>query len=305
MIAVVLNPVAGGGRAIHFKDKIKKFLESHSIRYKLYLTKYQGEAVKLAYYLVKRGIDLLIAAGGDGTVNEVGQALVNTDIALFTIPLGTGNDYYKALFGKEDWREILLEALKGNFKKVDVGLIKWRGGERYFFNGLGFGFDFQVLNAVSRFRKWKFLKGDLLYFVAVLKTFMGFEAMDFEIRLDTTAEMGKYMLVNIGCGQFLGGGFRLFPKADLNDGLLDISLIREVGIMKFLAKFPRVLKGVHIGEKEVSYFQAKEVLIKSSEFLNLQVDGEVLALNVKECVVSCLPSSIKVACRINGSKEVC
>ncbi len=130
MIGIVLNPVAGGGKALKKLPEIKNFFRTLKVSFELRVSKVKGECLAIARYFAEKGYSAVVAAGGDGTVNEVGQSLVHTKTAISVIPLGTGNDYFKALFGKFNWKDIIRRGLiQRVVTRIDVGFLKCRGLE--------------------------------------------------------------------------------------------------------------------------------------------------------------------------------
>ena len=228
-IGLFVNSYAGKGRAYREFDGVLSKLEEMGYKISLGILKKFGEGFKVLKNLLSRGIDLLITIGGDGTINEAINLLVFKKIPLLPLPFGTGNDFVKYLYKDKKWYEILEEVFSRRVLKVDfidVGYVKYDNKKRFFVNGFGIGFDAYVARAI---RKIPFLSGDILYFLGVLLAFIGFRNPYYKVFVDDRL-VGKdrFMICGVGCGQYLGGGFRLFPHASLKDGLLDIDLIKKV-----------------------------------------------------------------------------
>jgi len=167
------------------------------------------------------------------------------------------------------------------------------GMKRYFINGMGIGFDSEVL---KNMKKIKLLKGDFLYTAAVIMTFFKFKGLKLKVTLNKIKKTLEkhFLLFNVGNGQYLGGGFRLFPRAKLTDHLMDISMVTPVGVLEFFGSLLKAFKGTHIYRKEVSYLKDSEILIESDNPLVLQVDGELIE-GVKWLKLKVVPSCLKVS----------
>ncbi|RKZ01419.1 MAG: hypothetical protein DRQ04_04920 [Candidatus Hydrothermota bacterium] len=277
MIGIVLNPVAGGGKALKKLPEIKNFFRSLKVPFELRISKMKGECLAIARYFAEKGYSAVVAAGGDGTVNEVGQPLVGTKTAISVIPLGTGNDYFKALFCKLNWKDIICQGLiQRVVARVDVGFLKCRGLERHFFNGMGIGIDSQVLYNLEKMSFLRFFGEDVIYLASIIKSFLRYRPPEFVVTAKDFYRKGRFFFFNIGCGQFLAGGLKLFPRANFRDGLLDLSLIERVSFLKLLFKIPKVFHGRHLGEKEVFYRQISEAKVHVDGPFALQMDGELV-----------------------------
>jgi YegS/Rv2252/BmrU family lipid kinase len=287
-LGIIANPAAGRGRVERNLSRIKKFLEENKIPHTLKISQYPGHSKELVRELVKEKVDSIIAIGGDGTINEISNSILDYNVPLGLIPMGSGNDYAKMIYPDISWKNLFTSFPTAEIKYYDVGEV-YVGKERFIFvNGLGIGFDAEVVKNLSRI---KFLTGDLLYLVAVLMTFHQYRSIDLEIEWDDKKIGKKVFLFTVGCGKYLGGGFKLHPEADVEDGLFEISIIEEVGLIKFLTTIPKVFKGTHLGEKEVFYTRGKEVLIKGKRF-NFHMDGELYTRPVEEIKVSVLEKAL-------------
>ncbi len=276
MIALIVNPISGKGKALKRLPEIAEYLKRNNESFDVFISQYKGEALKIAKEIVEaRKYDKVIVAGGDGTINEVSQHLVGTDIPLLPLPLGTGNDFVKYIYPFQKFDTILEKRLSSNkVLEVDVGVVESQGFKRFFVNGMGIGFDSVVLNNM---KKIKLLKGDFLYTSAVLWTFITYKGMDLIVSIEEGGNSfsGKFLLFNVGNGQYLGGGFRLFPKASLKDGLLDVSIIGPLRPMRFFTNFYKAFKGKHIYLPEVTYFKTDKLKISSDKTFSFQLDGEL------------------------------
>jgi diacylglycerol kinase (ATP) len=294
MIALIVNPKAGRGNALTKLPEVEKIIRKLGLAYEVFITNAPGEATRMAKEIKDSGkFGKILILGGDGTINEVTQALVGSELPILPLPLGTGNDFVKFFYPRQKYDTILEKhVLSEKTLSIDVGLLEGENIKRYFINGMGIGFDSEVLNNM---KKIKLLKGDFLYTSAVLLTFLQFKGTELEVFLNNgkTSFSGRFLLFNVGNGQYLGGGFRLFPKASLRDGKLDISIIGPLRPMRFFTNFYKAFKGRHITLPEVTYLKSDVITVRSNNPFNLQLDGE-LAQDLRNIKITVKPASLKV-----------
>ena len=290
LLGIIANPVAGKGRVERILPRIKKFMDEKSVPYILKISQYPGHSRQLLKELVKENIDAVIALGGDGTINEIANSILEYRIPLGLIPMGSGNDYAKMIYPDISWKALLISFSNAKIKYHDVGEVHVKNERLIFVNGLGIGFDTEVVKNLSRI---KFLRGDLLYLASVLLTFREYRPVKLRIEWDENKVEKKILLCTIGCGKYLGGGFNLHPEADVEDGIFELSIIEEVGSFKFLTTIPKVFKGTHLNEKKVFYTKGKEISIKGKHFY-FQMDGELYKEPVEEINISILPKILPI-----------
>ena len=294
MIAVIVNPVAGRGKAIAKFPDVRKILEHFSLKYEVFQTRGPYDATDIAQRIRDSGdFEKILIVGGDGTINEVIQSLVGSRIPILPVPLGTGNDFAKYLYPHKKFDSILYNyLLLDKAVDIDVGVVTLTGSERYFINGMGIGFDSEVLKNMEKMR---ILKGDFLYTASAILTFLSFGGADLRISINNGEQSfdGRLLLFNVGNGQYLGGSFRLFPKASLRDGLLDISMISPMGPKRFFTNFYKAFKGKHLHIPEVTYLKASQIAVSSQNPFCLQLDGELMK-GLSEIEVHVLRKSLSV-----------
>jgi YegS/Rv2252/BmrU family lipid kinase len=300
---LILNPASGRGLGRKFRPRIERALRDAGIPFDLVETTGPGDAVTLAKEAVAAGVERVLCGGGDGTVHEVANGLLQgppaedgaTRPALGVIPIGTGNDFAKLLGVFKLPPETAARRMAGATERLfDVGRVI---GE-YFSNSLGIGFDAEVVRQADKLIR---LRGLAVYVVAVYKTFATFRAPVLEVESATHRETGAMMMLECSIGVSAGGGFYLTPLADPCDGLLDVCLIRKVGLLKFLRYVPRVLSGKHTGLKEVAMLRTASLKIRSPEGpLLLHLDGELRAPEQREIEVTLAPKRLRVLVGAGG-----
>lgn len=294
---VILNPWAGRGRGAKYRGQTLRGLKDAGLCFDLAETTGPGHAMGLAREALAAGVTRIVVAGGDGTIHEVANALLTaepagdgaTRAAIGCVPLGTGNDFAKLLgvFGLPPEAAAAKLARAGT-AVFDVGKAL---GE-YFDNIFGVGFDAEVVRQANRMRR---LRGVAVYLAAIYKTFLRFRAPILEVVSQQHRETAAMMMLTAAIGISGGGSFYLTPQADPSDGLLDVCLIRKVGLMTFLKSVPRVMKGTHVALDEVEMFRTRAVTIRSTGGpLVAQLDGELREPGVREVEVTIEPKRLRV-----------
>lgn len=266
---LVLNPTANKGRAAACREGISRFLKERGIEAVWHVTGGPGDAERMARGLPEEA--LVVAVGGDGTVREVAAACAGTERVMGVLPVGSGNDYVKAL-GIGKGLDGALEVLAaGRVRMVDAGEANGVG----FANGLGIGFDAEVAAGVAEAPA--FLGGVGRYMWSVGRLLWGFRCHEAVLRLDgeRTVEV-KTILVAAALGTTYGARFRLAPGAKLDDGLLDVVWSEELNRAEVLRLIPATLGGTLLEHPKVHMARAREVEVEMAEEVPAHVDGEIL-----------------------------
>jgi YegS/Rv2252/BmrU family lipid kinase len=223
-----------------------------------------------------------VAVGGDGTVHDVANGLLSSDAdaALGVVPIGSGNDFAKLLgmYGHDPVRAVA-RLVTAQSRRFDVGRVF----DEWFVNSVGFGFGPAVVQTRNRMQH---LRGFLSYLVPIVKTFFRYQPQLFDVAAPGFRERGYMMMVEVCNGTTSGGSYRFAPDADPADGKLDVCLIRRVSLPRFLLAIPRVIRGTHVGMREVALIKTAKLVIRSPEQpLIVHVDGELREPGVNECTV--------------------
>jgi YegS/Rv2252/BmrU family lipid kinase len=258
------------------------------------VTRRAGEEIGLAAEARIAGWPVVVAVGGDGTVHGTVNGLLAdgpTGVTLAHVPVGTGNDYARTLGLRPAPVPANLErVLAGRRRLLDVG----RTTDEYFVNGMGVGFDAEVVRQTLRMNG---LTGFPLYLAAVFRTFGAFLPPDLEITASEHHERGRMMMCNVSVGITQGGGFRLAPGASPDDGQLDVCLIRRVGLPKFLRYLPRVVGGTHVTLPEVTLFRTTRLTVTGlSGPMAVQLDGELRYPEGDTVEITVMPRHLHVLC---------
>jgi len=267
----IVNPAAGGGRKMEAINEIETFFQDRNLDFEMVLTKAPRHATELTKKAANDGYKIVVAVGGDGTVNEVVNGLVGTNSTLGIIPIGSGNDFSRAIGLARNIKKDLKILLAKKTREIDLGFVN----NRYFVDGLGIGFDAEASMKVRKFLKY--LNGFLAYLASVLRTLVTYQFPQVKITLDNSQviKMG-ILLMAVMNGPRYGAGFYVAPSAKIDDGLFTICLIEKCGRFYALRQIPKVLKGTHVKLPIVKIITSKQVKIESESILPAHVDGEIL-----------------------------
>lgn len=295
---VILNPWSGRGRGARDRLLVQRGLREAGIRHDFVETTGPGHALGLARDAALDGVRRIVVAGGDGTIHEVVNGLMQAGLAddgatrcsLGVIPLGTGNDFAKLLnVYRLPPGPAAARVMRAEVRRFDVGLCL---GE-YFGNMMGAGFDAEVVRQANRVRR---LRGGAVYLVSIYRTFVGFRPPELEVTSEAHSESGPMMMVAVAIGVAGGGTFYLTPQADPRDGLFDVCLIRRVALPTFLRAVPKVMKGTHGSMNEAELFRAPAVTIRSTDSrpLVVHLDGELRDTGAREVEITLEPGRLRV-----------
>ncbi|MFN2274724.1 MAG: diacylglycerol/lipid kinase family protein [Anaerolineales bacterium] len=298
---VILNPAAGSGNGLRQRESIEGGLAGRGISYQLELTTARGQAMDLARRAVEDGWERIIAAGGDGTANEVINGMMaarnraSIKPALGVIGVGRGNDFAHGA-GIPGEFEQALDALQSDSKRtIDLGRVRgglFPGG-RYFGNCVGVGFDAVGTIEASKLPR---LGGFLSFFFAVLKTIFIYHRGPL-VRLTFDGETLELpvLMVSIMNGKRLGGGFWMAPDARPDDGLLDLCIVRQVTRRRIFGLIPHFMRGTQGTQPEVRTGHASRIHVEALRgVLPAQTDGEIICIDGRELEVEILPAALQV-----------
>jgi diacylglycerol kinase (ATP) len=249
---LILNPTANHGRSVREAADLRPLMAMHNASWSG--TEYPGHAIDLAHQAGDEGCDLVIACGGDGTVHEVINGLMQIPKenrpALGIVPLGSGNDFAHILGIPVDPGEALLSAVDGQPHSLDIGSVCDENGRlEYFNNTTGMGFD-SVVNMHTR--KITAIHGLMMYFVALMTTiFRNFDPIDMHVETDQETWDLKTLMLAVGNGPREGGGFIVTPEAKYDDGILNYVTIEKISRLMMLRLVPEVMRGTHGRFKKV------------------------------------------------------
>lgn len=287
-IIFIINPIAGKGKGKIVASRIQQFFHEKSINIQISFTEKSGHATELTKQFISLKPNVIVACGGDGTINEVAQALVGTDIALGIIPIGSGNGLAANLHIPKSIDNALETILKQKTKTIDAGKIN----HQYFFSNIGFGIDAAVIEQYAQTKKRNFLG----YVSASTKALFQYKPKSFSIKIDDEKELkNDYYFLFCSNSNEAGYGISFSPKAKLNDGKLDFLAIKKLNFIQ------QIQFSICVLLKRIEKMNQAEVLqIRSANFINndaetiAQIDGEAVVLNEKNIEVSVVSNALHV-----------
>ena len=264
---IVVNPLAKSGRALSIFNQLNLDLSQYSI----VETEGPGDGILKARKALEEGAQMIIAAGGDGTVHEVVNGMAGSNVTLGILPIGSVNVLAKELGIPSDIQKALDVIENGRVMNMDLAVMSSRDGgaenKKYFVQLGGVGLDAEVVRSVTQAMKNRW--GPFSYVMGFMKACRSWRAnITVKMRNQTLYQV-QSLLIGNGC--FYGGAFKIFKKAERADGLLDILIFRGVGLKSFLTF---LLSGFRANQKTIQYFQEEEIVLDSNEPIPIELDGE-------------------------------
>lgn len=271
--AFIVNPAAGTGFALTTMEKLETLLSSKSICYRIFRTSCPGHATKLASELAEdKDVKAVVSVGGDGTAGEVAAGLTGTGKPMGIIPAGTGNDFIKSAGIPNDPEQALDIVLSGKAGMIDTGTVNGR----FFLNVCGTGFDVTVLDYAENEKEKH--RGLTPYFIGLLKAIFHYQSIMLTITADGERETGKYLICSIANGQYIGGGIPICPAADIQDGFLNLVLIRSIRRWQIPFYLPGLMMSKDLKFRITRHRKVVGVLIEGKD-LRINIDGDILSMS--------------------------
>lgn len=271
--AVICNPRAGRKEAEGALRAALYILEEAGWQLSVRETTAPGDATALARAAVAAGLDAVIVAGGDGTINETVQALAESDTALGYVPYGTVNVWAREMRLPLEPTRAARELVTGRVERIDLGT----GNGRYFLLMASVGFDSEVLRRARPFEHHKQRFGVLPYVAAGLSSVPLYRGMDLELRFDGIIRRVHALMLVAGNTRLYGGRFQLTPHAVANDGWLDLCIVKGKGPLALVRQSLPVLLSGTISHSDVELLRVREITIHTDEPIPVQMDGELVA----------------------------
>jgi len=298
-IKIILNPMADMGNAWRVARDLRSITEEHG-GVDWSGTVYPGHAIELARQAGSDGYDLVIAMGGDGTVHEVMNGLMqvpeNKRPILGVVPVGSGNDFAHGINASTTPTEALQRAMQGEPSTVDLGLLTDEHGRKeYFDNTLGIGFGAIV---TIRSHRLPLLRGFLMYLSAVIQTIiLDHNPISMQIETDNETWDQKVIYLVLCNGPREGGGFLIAPEARIDDGILHYAMIKDVSRPMMFRIVPEVMKGTHGRFKQVKMGTCKKFALSANRPLYIHADGEIFSgpgTDLRKVSLEILPNALRV-----------
>ncbi len=268
-IPVVLNPSAGRGSAGEREEELRRMAREFGLELEVFRTEGVEHAQALVREFCARAEPVVAAAGGDGTLHIVAQALCGTSTALGILPLGSGNDYARTLGIPQDLKGAVRVLAQGQPRQVDVGETQGR----FYLNSLGMGIDGQI---AYDYQTHRFLRGEVGYILATVFEALRFRPVAMEVQSEGWNYSGDLLMVAVMNGPWAGGGFCLAPQACPDDGHLELTLIGHYPRLVRLAVLPKTRDGSYLSLHRTKLVPVRRARIQAERPLVVHMDGELL-----------------------------
>lgn len=285
---LIVNPVSANGRLARYWPRLAQQLEEAGLSFTFAFTERPGHATALARAARARGEHIVVAVGGDGTVHEVVNGLVDEEVlrtppealpwALGVIPFGTGTDFVRTVGIPREPQGAIARLRNGTRRSLDLIHVTYQAGGKpctcYSANVVGLGFDAAVVERVNR--SSKALGGTVPFLTSVFAELLGYRNKEVAVRFDGQELRGKANAVVACNGCYFGGGMQVGPLARPDDGLIDLIYVGDLTRVELLLNLPRIYAGTHLSHPKVRHVRATEVAVETEEEVFVEAEGELL-----------------------------
>ena len=267
-VRFIYNPYSGENIILHELDKVMKLHQEKGYQVVPYRIQ-KDKDIDEAFDIIDKDYNYVLVAGGDGTVDSVVNAMMNRgiDLPIGILPVGTANDFGKFIGIPSDVTKACNQILESEPKAVDIGKIN----DKYFINVASSGLFTDVSQKTDL--NLKNTIGKLAYYLKGIEEIPNFSRLKVHLKSKEVDFDGEMYLILVFNGQ-TAGNFKLATRADVNDGYLDVIMIKAVPIIEILPLFIKILKGEHLDSDKVIYFKTDDILIESEEDIVVDIDGE-------------------------------
>ena len=283
---VIVNPQAGNGRTEKIWPNIESALEKSIGSFEVLQTTCRGDATDLSRRILAVDTVRIVAVGGDGHLNEVLNGFIENDLPvnpearLSFVMTGTGCDFQRSLGISGKWQNAAAKLKDAKVRKIDVGKVTYTAADktqkiRYFDNIASFGLSGAVDHCLEHSRLRDYLGGSPLFLWATIKTVFTHPNQSIRFRIDDGPE--EEICSRLGLlanGRYFGGAMHAAPEAELDDGLLDLLMLKEISVAIFLWHLPKIYKSTHLKIPEIFFQKVRKFTAESSEQVILDIDGE-------------------------------
>lgn len=288
-IKVILNPYANRWRAGARKDEVQAAFAAAGLTADVVQTQKPQEGIALAETAVADGYDVVVAAGGDGTLSEVANGLLRAagdgpTVPFGILPIGTANDFSDMVGLPRDLNQAVQVIARGQTRQVDAGRIN----DHFFINNCAVAMEPMITLENIRMKR---LSGELRYVVALLKGLVKLKAWNMQVRWDDGGHDGPAYLLSV-CNGPRTGGFYMAPEAAVDDGLFDFVFAPEVPKLTVLSILVRLFRKTHIFHPQVVYGRTTHIHITSSPGTPIHADGEIIAEAATQIEYEILPGKL-------------
>lgn len=250
----IINPVSGKNKGIIIGKVIEEYCKVNKLDYKIIFTNKKDDAKNIAKIYKDIPNATIYSVGGDGTLNEVVNGLANSQSNLGIIPVGTGNDFYRSIDSCYN-------------QKIDLGKVN----DKYFINVASLGLDAEIAN-YTNYLKTRNFPNKLVYILGIIHEYFSYKP----INVNVEGETKDTTILTVCNARYYGGGFKIAPKAKLNDGLFDIIDVKSLNKLQIIGLISELVNKKHLESKNVDFYRTDSIKISSLIPLNCNIDGEII-----------------------------
>jgi len=281
----IINPYSGTHKKDYLEKCIRKKMDESGSGYELMYTSGPGHATSMATEAVGNGAEVIVAVGGDGTVNEVGQALINNNVVLGIIPCGSGNGLARHFGIPVKPLKALDVLLKGNIQPIDTATIN----DKVFLSVAGMGYDARVAKKFAKANN----RGFLSYFRIASNEYFNYKPRKVTLILDGKKITRKAMMVTFANSSQFGNNASIDSEAKIDDGLIDVCIVRKVPYMLLPFYIPRLFNRSFYKTQYIEIIPAKDIVVSRKRGKSVNLDGDPFK-TAKEVHVQVFPLSLKI-----------
>ncbi|WP_134089528.1 diacylglycerol kinase family protein [Olivibacter sp. XZL3] len=286
-IQFLINPISGGKSKKGFEMLAKRHLNLDLFDASFKVTERANHASELTKQAIQEHVDLVVAVGGDGTINEIAKELLNTPIPLAIVPEGSGNGLARYLGISTDVSQAIAKINKGDIITIDSGLVNGKA----FFNVAGMGFDALISDRFAE----NMTRGPVGYLRIVLNEISKYKAEYYTIHIDGKELQREAFMISIANSPQYGNNAYIAPGASVDDGLLDVCIIKQFPMIQFPLMIYHLFSRTAHQSEYVEIIKGKHIIIERPKSGPVHLDGEPLTLD-KKLSIEVLPSSLNVVC---------
>lgn len=278
---LIVNPTAGNGNFDKLWLEIKHELKIQQLEYSFVLTEYHKHEIDLVHKAINKGYKNIISVGGDGTLHHIINGIMTqkkvqtNEITVGIIPLGTGNDWIKTYNISKNIKKAIILIKKRNTIYQDIGYLKLKNTSAYFNNVAGIGYDGYVVNKLNKLKRF----GSIAYLISGISGLVLYKKPTFTIAVNNQIITSKCLMTLFGICKYSGGGMQLTDYKSTNDGLLDVSIVKNLTFLNLLFNVPKLYNGLITNHKKVDTYLSTELLITPKNLdknIYIQADGELI-----------------------------
>ncbi len=293
-ILFIINPISGGKSQERIPDQIKAGIDPNKYEFEIKFTEEKGHAHILTNEAVKNKTDIIVAVGGDGTMNEVASCLIHSNSLLGIIPVGSGNGLARHLGIPLSANKAIRLINKGHYQLIDTATVN----EKPFISIAGVGYDALIARKFTSSKN----RGFSNYLRIVVQTFIKYKPKKYKLKIDGNVIKSRALFISFANSNQFGYQAQIAPKAKLNDGLLDICIVQKPALFEMPLIANLVLLKMIDKSPHVNIIPAQKVIVKRKKGKYVNIDGEAVQMGEK-LEVEIVPSSLKVIIPEHVKKE--